>query len=69
VTGGGYPVKYIVIGHQDNFIDNYGSTEGGPVTAFLSLADKVRKMGSVGQPSFGVEVRIVDKQAKHSAPA
>ena len=43
------------------FINTYGSTEGGPATTFLSSADKVRKMGSVGLPSFSVDVRVVDK--------
>ena len=44
------------------FINTYGSTEGGPATTFLAPEEKVRKMGSVGQPAFGVEVRIVDKE-------
>ena len=46
------------------FINTYGSTEGGPATTFLSPAEKVRKLGSVGLPSFSVEVRIVDKQGR-----
>ena len=41
------------------FVNTYGSTEGGPITTFLSPADKVRKIGSIGKPAFGVDVRIV----------
>jgi fatty-acyl-CoA synthase len=42
------------------FINTYGSTEGGPITTFLSTADASRMIGSVGKPAFGVEVRIAD---------
>jgi len=43
------------------FVNNYGSTEGGPVTTYLAPQDSQRKMGSVGRESFSVEVRIVDE--------
>jgi fatty-acyl-CoA synthase len=43
------------------FVNTYGSTEGGPVTTFLAPKDSVRKIGSVGKPAFGVDVRIADK--------
>jgi fatty-acyl-CoA synthase len=46
------------------FINTYGSTEGGPATTFLASEEKVRKMGSVGRPAFGVEVRIVDGEGE-----
>jgi fatty-acyl-CoA synthase len=41
------------------FVNTYGSTEGGPITTFLSPADSVRKIGSIGRPAFSVDVRIV----------
>jgi fatty-acyl-CoA synthase len=43
------------------FINTYGSTESGPITTFLSTADRERKIGSVGKPAFSVEVRIADE--------
>src|SRR5207302_1018583 len=42
------------------FVNNYGSTEGGPITTFLAPRESLRKAGSVGKESFSVEVRIVD---------
>src|ERR1043166_346324 len=42
------------------FINTYGSTESGPITTFLRPEDNLAKIGSVGKPSFGVELRIVD---------
>jgi fatty-acyl-CoA synthase len=50
------------------FVNNYGSTEGGPITTFLDPADKLRKIGSVGKPSFGVEVRIVGEDGRALPP-
>ena len=44
---------------QAGFLNTYGSTEAGPITTFLDAADSVRKIGSIGKPAFGVEVRIV----------
>lgn len=41
------------------FVNTYGSTEGGPITTFLSPADNLRKIGSIGKPAFGVHVRVV----------
>lgn len=46
------------------FINNYGSTEGGPVTTFLPAQEGVRKIGSVGRESFSVEVRIADAEGR-----
>lgn len=43
-------------------INNYGSTEGGPITTFLPSEKQREKPGSVGRPAFGVEVRIADDQ-------
>ena len=47
-----------------DFINNYGSTEGGPVTTFLAARESLRKIGSVGKESFGVEVRIADDEGR-----
>lgn len=46
---------------QTAFVNNYGSTEGGPVTTFLPAEDARRKIGSVGREAFGVQVRIEDE--------
>ena len=50
------------------FVNNYGSTEGGPVTTFLAPCDSLRKIGSVGQPSYGVEIRIADPEGRDLPP-
>ncbi len=49
-------------------INNYGSSEGGPITTFLAPKDGLRKIGSVGKESFGVEVRIADKEDRPLPP-
>lgn len=51
-----------------DLINNYGSTEGGPVTTWLPASEKMRKAGSVGRPSFGVEVRIAGEQGEPLGP-
>ena len=50
------------------FVNTYGSTEGGPITTFLASEHSRRKIGSVGKPAFGVEVRIGD-EADRPLPA
>jgi fatty-acyl-CoA synthase len=40
--------------------EGYGLTEGTPHATYVRPADMRRKMGSVGQPLLGVEVRVVD---------
>jgi fatty-acyl-CoA synthase len=50
------------------FINTYGSTEGGPITTFLSPEDKQRKIGSVGKPAFSVDIRIADERGDPTAP-
>lgn len=47
-----------------DFVNNYGSTEGGPITTFLAARDGLRKIGSVGKESFSVEVRIADGEGR-----
>ena len=67
ITGGeAAPLPVIVGVHerfpQAAFVNNYGCTESGPVTTFLAPEHSLRKMGSVGKESFGVQVRICDDQ-------
>ncbi|MBC3193577.1 long-chain-fatty-acid--CoA ligase [Pseudonocardia sp. C8] len=38
----------------------FGQTECSPVTTYLRGEDSLRKIGSVGTPMIGVEVRVVD---------
>ena len=40
----------------------FGQTEMSSNTCFLKGEDAIRKMGSVGRPALGVEVRIVDEE-------
>ncbi len=69
ITGGeAAPVPVIQGVHERfpkvAFINNYGCTESGPVTTFLAPQDSLRKIGSVGKESFGVQVRIVDADGR-----
>ncbi len=69
ITGGeAAPVPVIEGVHERfpnvAFINNYGCTESGPVTTFLAPQDSLRKIGSVGKESFGVQVRIVDEAGR-----
>jgi fatty-acyl-CoA synthase len=50
------------------FVNTYGSTEGGPITTFLAPEDAERKIGSVGKPAFGVDVRIADQAGRAIGP-
>ena len=50
------------------FVNNYGSTEGGPITCFLQAAESARKIGSVGKESFSVEIRIADAEGQPLRP-
>jgi acyl-CoA synthetase (AMP-forming)/AMP-acid ligase II len=42
-------------------VSAYGQTEMSGATTLLKGADSTRKMGSVGRPMFGVELRVVDE--------
>ena len=53
--------------HVD-FVNNYGATEAGPITTFLAPKDALRKIGSVGRESFGVQVRIADSDDREVGP-
>lgn len=67
VITGGEPISAMLLAAVQQalpwaeIINNYGSTEGGPITTFLPASDADRKPGSVGRPSFGVELRIADQ--------
>jgi acyl-CoA synthetase (AMP-forming)/AMP-acid ligase II len=45
------------------FVNTYGSTETGAMTTRLFTEDRVRKIGSIGQPAFSVDIRIADDDA------
>lgn len=51
---------------RTTIIEGYGMSETSPGITFNRL-DAVRKIGSVGTPFWGIEVRIVD-EAGHSVP-
>ncbi|RVU28061.1 long-chain-fatty-acid--CoA ligase [Streptomyces antnestii] len=42
----------------------FGQTEMSPTTTMLRAEDAIRKMGSVGRPLPGIEVRIVDEEMR-----
>jgi len=73
ITGGeSAPIPVIEAVHQRfptvAFFNNYGSTEGGPVTTFLAPELSRSRMGSVGKEAFSVQVRIVDESGQTVAP-
>jgi acyl-CoA synthetase (AMP-forming)/AMP-acid ligase II len=49
-------------------VNAFGQTEMSSNTCFLRGEDAIRKMGSVGSPALGVEVRIVDEDGADVAP-
>jgi fatty-acyl-CoA synthase len=51
------------------FVNTYGSTEGGPITTFLAPEDAERKIGCIGKPAFGVDVRIADDAGRSIGPS
>ncbi len=73
ITGGEPAPLPVISGIHERFpniafVNNYGSTEGGPITTWLAPDDGRRKMGSVGKPSFSVEVRIADEDGRPLGP-
>jgi fatty-acyl-CoA synthase len=69
ITGGEACPEPVIRGIRERFpavafVNNYGSTEGGPITTFLAPEDSLRKIGTVGKEAFGVEVRIADEQGQ-----
>jgi acyl-CoA synthetase (AMP-forming)/AMP-acid ligase II len=49
-------------------VSSFGQTEMSSNTTLLKGVDAVRKLGSVGRPLFGVQVRIVDETGADVAP-
>ena len=49
-------------------VNAFGQTEMSSNTCFLRGEDAIRKMGSVGRPALGVEVRIVDEEGGDVTP-
>ena len=45
-------------------VSAYGQTEMSGATTLLKGADSTRKMGSVGKPMLGVELRVVDEELR-----
>ena len=43
-------------------LETFGQTEMTPITTMIKHQDALRKEGSVGQPLFNVEVRVVDDE-------
>jgi acyl-CoA synthetase (AMP-forming)/AMP-acid ligase II len=52
---------------DSEIVNAFGQTEMSSCTCFLKGPDSVRKMGSVGQPVLGLEVRIVDDEGNDVA--
>jgi fatty-acyl-CoA synthase len=52
---------------EAEIVSAYGQTEMSGATTLLGGADATRKMGSVGQPMFGVELRVVDDRLRDVA--
>ncbi len=69
VTGGEAAPLPVIRGIHERFphvafVNNYGSTEGGPITTFLAPRESLRKIGSVGKEASSVEVRIADERGR-----
>jgi fatty-acyl-CoA synthase len=52
---------------ESEIVNAFGQTEMSSCTCFLKGPDSVRKMGSVGTPALGVEVRIIDEAGEDVA--
>ena len=48
-------------------VSAYGQTEMSGATTLLKGTDSTRKMGSVGKPMLGVELRVVDDDLREVA--
>ena len=64
VSGGASLPKQVLIDFEAKFnvsiLEGYGMSEGSPVVTF-NHPDKERKIGSIGTPVWGVEVKLVDE--------
>ncbi len=54
---------------QAEIVSAYGQTEMAGATTLLKGADATRKMGSVGKPMLGVELRVVDEELRDAVLA
>jgi fatty-acyl-CoA synthase len=73
VTGGESVPSPVLLALCERFagvgiVNNYGSTEGGPITAFLPPEQLRQKPGCVGKPAYGVQLRIVDPEGAELPP-
>ncbi len=73
VFTGGAPFPVVTIRKffkhfRANFIQAYGLTEGISVSTFLEPEKAIEKIGSIGKPFYGVELRVVNEQGKDVAP-
>ena len=73
VTGGEACPLPVIRGMHERFphvafVNNYGTTEAGPITTLLAPEDSLRKIGSVGKEAFGMEVRIADANGRPLPP-
>ena len=73
ITGGEAAPLPVIRGVHERFphvafVNNYGTTEAGPITTLLEAAESLRKIGSVGKAAFGVEVRIAGTDDRQLPP-
>jgi len=73
ITGGEAASLPVIRGVHERFpgiafVNNYGTTEAGPITTLLAPEDSLRKIGSVGKEAFGMEVRIADPKGQLLPP-
>ena len=53
---------------EADIVSAYGQTEMAGATTLLKGVDATRKMGSVGKPMLGVELRVVDDELRDVGP-
>jgi fatty-acyl-CoA synthase len=52
---------------QADIVNQYGSTEGGPISVLMPRGRRRDKHGSVGRPAFNVEVKIAGDDGREKA--
>jgi long-chain acyl-CoA synthetase len=71
VSGGAALPAEVLRGFEDRFgcaiLEGYGLSETSPVASF-NHPDRVRKVGSIGTPIRGVELKLVDADGKDVPP-
>jgi long-chain acyl-CoA synthetase len=71
VSGGAALPAEVLRGFEQTFgcviLEGYGLSETSPVASF-NHPDRVRKVGSIGTPIRGVQMRLVDPDGKEVAP-